>query len=143
MAKSTKLDESADRVNANAIIAAFTPFLDTKVCCGVQTRRLGLASNTLSDFVVVTSLPTRRCAPPSQDENELKAIKQFDADAKFGDVKKYQEDVSNPQGPNHDASGRCIMIELVLGHSEIEPFFEKNWLTFRLLACGMYMSGLS
>jgi len=29
----------------------------------------------------------------NQDEEELKAIKQFDADAKFGEVKKYQEDI--------------------------------------------------
>lgn len=52
-----KLDETADQVNAQAIVAAFTPFLNTK------------------------------------DEGELKAIKQFDADAKFGEVKKYQEDI--------------------------------------------------
>mmetsp|Transcript_15830 Transcript_15830/g.25181 ORF Transcript_15830/g.25181 Transcript_15830/m.25181 type:complete len:137 (+) Transcript_15830:9-419(+) len=57
LAKSMQLDESADNVNANAIVAAFTPFLGTK------------------------------------DEAELKAIKQFDSDAKYGEVKKYQTDI--------------------------------------------------
>ena len=54
----------------------------------------------------VTFLPTH--APPSQDETEMKAIKQFDADAKFGDVKKYQEDVSNLSNHDKKNSQRCI-----------------------------------
>jgi hypothetical protein len=29
--RATKLDEAADKVNAQAIVAAFTPFLNTKV----------------------------------------------------------------------------------------------------------------